>query len=68
MDVFEEPTDGYTVAYVQRNITTGHTHHSLILSFDNLLDTEYRNHLSRIRSVMPETGRSIKAHYKLSFF
>ena len=50
------------------NITTGHTHHSLILSFDNLLDTEYRNHLSRIRSVMPETERSIKAHYKLSFF
>ena len=50
------------------NITTGHTHHSLIVSLDNLFNTEYRNHLSRIRSVMHETGRSIKAHYKLSFF
>ena len=70
VDVFEEPTDGYTVfgAYAQRDIVTEHIRHSLIVSLDNLFNTEYRNHLSRIRSVMPETGRSIKAHYKLSFF
>ena len=70
VDIFEEPTDGYAVfgVYAQRNINTDHIRHSLILSLDNLLDTEYRNHLSRIRSVMPELGRSIKMHYKLSFF
>ena len=70
VDIFEEPTDGYAVfgVHVQRDINTNHTRHSIILSVDNLLDTEYRNHLSRIRSVMPETGRSIKVHYKMFFF
>ncbi len=70
VDIFEEPTDGYIVfsVYAQRDINTDHTRHSIILSLDNLFNTEYRNHLSRIRSVMPETGRSIKAHYKMSFF
>ena len=70
VDIFEEPTDGYAVfgVFAQRDINTDHTRHSLIVSLDNLFNTEYRNHLSRIRSVMPETGRSIKAHYKMSFF
>ena len=70
VDIFEEPTDGYAVfgIYAQRDINTDHTRHSIIISVDNLLDTEYRNHLSRIRSVMPETGRSIKVHYKMFFF
>ena len=70
VDIFEEPTDGYAVfgVYAQRDIITDHTRHSIILSLDNLLDTEYRNHLSRIRSVMPETGRSVKVHYKMFFF
>ncbi len=70
VDIFEEPTDGYIVfsVYAQRDINTDHTRHSIILSLDNFFNMEYRNHLSRIRSVMPETGRSIKAHYKMSFF
>ena len=70
VDIFEDPTDGYAVfgIYAQRDINTDHTRHSIIISVDNLLDTEYRNHLSRIRSVMPETGRSIKVHYKMFFF
>ena len=70
VDIFEDPTDGYAVfgVYAQRNINTDHTRHSIILSLDNLLDTEYRNHLSRIRSVMPETGRSVKVYYKMFFF
>ena len=70
VDIFEDPTDGYAVfsVYAQRDINTNHTRHSIILFLDNLLDTEYRNHLSRIRSVMPEIGRSIKVHYKMFFF
>ncbi len=70
VDTFEDPTAGYSVfgAYVQRDFLTDHARHSLILSLENLFDTEYRNHLSRIRSVMPETGRSLKMHYKMYFF
>ena len=70
VDTFEDPTAGYSVfgAYVQRDFLTDHARHSLILSLENLFDTEYRNHLSRIRSVMPETGRSLKLHYKMYFF
>ncbi|MBD3165052.1 TonB-dependent receptor, partial [bacterium] len=41
--------------------------HSAALSVNNLLDTEYRNHLSRVRSVMPEPGRSIKLVYRVFF-
>ncbi len=70
VDEFEQPTDGYTVfgIYAQRDILTDHTRHSLILSVENLFNTEYRNHLSRIRSVMPETGRNVKVNYKLFLF
>ena len=70
VDRFEDPTDGYTVfgVYAQRDILTDRTRHSLILSVDNLFNTEYRNHLSRIRSVMPETGRNVKVNYKVSIF
>ncbi len=70
VDAFEEPTDGYAVfgVYAQRDILTDHTRHGITLSVDNLFNTEYRNHLSRIRSVMPETGRNVKVNYKLSIF
>ena len=70
VDTYEDPTDGYSVfgVYVQRDFLTNQARHSLILSLENLFDTEYRNHLSRIRSVMPETGRSLKLYYKMFFF
>ncbi|MDE3258042.1 MAG: TonB-dependent receptor [Gemmatimonadota bacterium] len=70
VDTYEDPTAGYTVfgVYVQRDFLTNQARHSFILSLDNLFDTEYRNHLSRIRSVMPETGRSLKLNYKMYFY
>ncbi len=70
VDTYEDPTAGYSIfgVYVQRDFHTNHARHSFILSLENLLDTEYRNHLSRIRSVMPETGRSLKLNYKMYFF
>ncbi|MDE2889341.1 MAG: TonB-dependent receptor [Gemmatimonadota bacterium] len=70
VDTYEDPTDGYSVfgVYVQRDFHMNQARHSLILSLENLFDTEYRNHLSRVRSVMPETGRSLKLNYKLYFF
>ena len=70
MDTYEDPTAGYSVfgVYVQRDFLTNQARHSFILSVENLFDAEYRNHLSRVRSVMPETGRSLKLNYKMYFF
>ncbi len=70
VDTYEDPTEGYSVfgIYIQRDFLANRARHSFILSLENLFDTEYRNHLSRIRSVMPETGRSLKLNYKMYFF
>ena len=66
---FEEPTDGYIVHDVG-----GYLHFSwrqlenmVIFEVENLFDTAYREHLSRIKSVMPEPGRNVKFLYKLNF-
>ena len=70
VDTYEDPTAGFTVfgAFIQRDFLANRARHAFILSLENLFDTEYRNHLSRIRSVMPETGRSLKLHYKMYFY
>ncbi len=70
VDTYEDPTDGYTVfgVTIQRDFLANQARHSVILSLENLFDVEYRNHLSRVRSVMPETGRSLKLHYRMYFF
>ena len=39
--------------------------HTAVFSVDNLTDTEYRNHLSRVKVIMPEPGRNVKLTYKL---
>lgn len=39
--------------------------HVAVLSVDNLTDTEYRNHLSRVKVIMPEPGRNVKLTYKV---
>jgi iron complex outermembrane receptor protein len=65
----EEPTDGHVVAgaYVQYHITTGLLLHTFDLIVENLTDTEHRDHLSRVKSIMPEPGRNVKLLYKLYF-
>jgi len=69
VDLFEEPTDGYTIVNLnsQALFTTGGQIHSLSISIDNLFDTEHRNHLSRVKSIMPEAGISVRIAYKLFF-
>ncbi len=66
-DQFEEPTDGYAVfdLYSQYHLTHGGTLHTFSFSVENIVDTEYRNHLSRIKSVMPEPGRNVKLLYRV---
>ena len=64
---FEEPTDGY-IAYdvgCQYLFSVWGLQHQAVFAIENLLDTEYRQHLSRIKAVMPEPGRNIKFLYRI---
>jgi iron complex outermembrane receptor protein len=69
VDEFEQPTAGYAICGVQaqyRLVTRGLIH-LISVSGDNIFDTTYRNHLSRLKSIMPEAGRSLRVAYKLHF-
>ncbi len=66
---FEEPTDGY-IAYdlgCQYLFSIWGLQHQAVFAIENLLDSEYRQHLSRIKSVMPEPGRNIKFLFRTLF-
>jgi len=66
---FETPTAGYGVAFATvgyRFLRRG-AFHTLTLRVDNLLDAEYREHLSRLKSIVPEPGRNLSLLYRLSF-
>ena len=63
---------GYTVKNIgdrttMRIIESQKLSEYLSAEFDNLADVEYYNHLSRVKSVMPEPGRNIKLLYKVYF-
>jgi len=69
VDEFETATDGYAIfnAFAQYLIPSPKYTHSFSLSLDNAFNTEYRNHLSRVKSIMPEAGRNLRVTYKLFF-
>ncbi len=66
---FEEPTAAYAVADLSGGIRflRGGRLHTLTLRVDNVLDTEYRDHMSRIKEIMPQPGRSVSLLYRLTF-
>ena len=66
---FEDPTAGYAVVDLSTGIrfVRGSRLHALTLRVDNALDREYRNHLSRVKAIMPEPGRSVALVYRLVF-
>ena len=66
---FEEPTDGYAVLGLSGGVrfTFAGRLHVVTLHLDNLGNTEYRRHLSRVKEIMPEAGRSISAVYRVVF-
>jgi len=66
---FEEPTDGYLVYDIggYLNFSWWQLENMVVFELENLLDTAYREHLSRIKAVMPEPGRNAKFLYKLNF-
>jgi iron complex outermembrane receptor protein len=63
------PTDGYAVldAAVGYRWIDGARVQSLTLRIGNVMDRQYRNHLSRIKELAPETGRTLSLLYRLSF-
>jgi len=66
---FETRTDGYFLTDVSGTyiINSSNIIHKIIFRIDNIFDQEYYNHLSRIKSIMPEKGRSIGIQYRLVF-
>ena len=67
---FEEPTDAFTLIDLHsqyRFSSSGNSLHTFSLNVNNLLNTEYRNHLSRLKEVFPEPGININLLYRLYF-
>ena len=66
---FETPTNGYTVFNATAGVrfTFGGRLNVLTASFANAGNTEYRNHLSRVKEIMPEGGRSLNVSYRVVF-
>ncbi len=68
-DEFEESTEGYAIlnASVLYSFMTGSQVHNLSFTVENLFNTEYRNHLSRVKSIMPEAGTNVRLTYKIYY-
>ena len=66
---FEDQTDGYICVdlYGSYSLNRKTGSHKVIFQIDNIFDQTYFNHLSRIKSIMPETGRSITLQYRFLF-
>ncbi len=66
---FEEPTNGYQVFdfdiqyhfFIQNRLNT------LKFAVNNISNTIYRNHLNRIKSIMPDPGRDARLFYEIYF-
>jgi iron complex outermembrane receptor protein len=66
---FETKTDSYAIGNLSAGIRIpqGDRFHTITLTIDNVLDTEYRDHLSRIKEIMPQPGRNIGIMYRVTF-
>jgi len=66
---FEERTAGFTVLDLnaQYLLSRGHLLHAFDAILENISNTEYRRHLSRVKSIVPEPGRNFKLLYRIYF-
>jgi iron complex outermembrane recepter protein len=66
---FESPAAGYASGNLSAGIrlVQGTRLHTITLVADNVTDVEYRDHLSRIKDIMPQPGRNITLMYRLAF-
>jgi len=69
VDKYEERTPGYITfgTLLEFRWTLALAHYSLVFRADNLLDADVRNHLSRLKSVMPEKSRNFSALAKIEW-
>jgi len=69
VDNFETPTAGYGVLNFgfRQSFTIGQFTGLFSASLDNIFNIDYRNHLSRVKSVMPEAGRNLRTTLKIYF-
>lgn len=67
VDTFEQPTSGYVIfnTFTQYLFYVNESVNLISISIDNIFNSSYRNHLSRIKSVLPEAGFNIRLIYKL---
>ncbi len=65
IDKNELPTDSFFIMglYGRYSFMAWSAYHTLSFRADNIFDTEYYNHLSRIRKIMPERGINVKLQY-----
>ena len=65
---FETETKGYAVLNLDAGIQLliGGRLHSVTARIDNVFDTEYRNHLSRIKDLMAQPGRNFAVLYRVT--
>jgi iron complex outermembrane receptor protein len=66
---FETPTNGFVVLdfSTQYYFNLMGFLHTLNLSIENAMNTTYRQHLNRVKLIMPEPGRNVKLLYKVYF-
>ena len=66
---FETTTPGYSLIDIYGSYSFGsrNGNHRLIFNVNNILDEEYYNHLSKIKTIMPEFGRRISLQYRYLF-
>ena len=66
---FETPTDSYTLvdAFSQYRLEGTQLLHTFSLNVNNLLNTEYYDHLSRIKDLRPQPGINVSLLYRVYF-
>ncbi len=67
--LYEQTTKGYRLYNLNAtySVPSSKAFHKIIFQIDNIFNVEYYNHLSRIKSIMPEKGRNIALQYRLFF-
>ena len=66
---FEKPTEGYAVLDFsgQYYEEWGGRLHTFSLTLENATDAVYRNHLNRVKEILPEPGRNLRLLHKIFF-
>ena len=69
VDIFEFPTAGYIIygGYIQYSFITGPLVNNISFVAENIFNKEYRNHLSRVKVILPESGRNFRLTFKMFF-